>query len=99
MRCRGRTGAEAAGGKVAAAGEAWQELLRTHPGVELHSDGLHATPLGSYLAALVLTHRLTGVKPDTVPDRLTLESGATVEVPADRFGAVRRAAQTVIDRD
>src|SRR5262249_44977959 len=51
-----RGGAEVAGGKVAAAGEAWRELLRTSPDVELYSDDLHATPLGGYLAALALTH-------------------------------------------
>lgn len=94
-----RGGAEVAKGKVAAAGEAWQELLRTNPAAELYSDDLHATPLGSYLAALVITHRLTGVTPDKVPGKITTESGAVVEVPADLLDAVRRAAKTVIDRE
>jgi hypothetical protein len=92
-----RAGAEAAKGTVAATGEAWQELLRLDPTAELYSDDLHATPLGSYLAALVLTHRLTGVKPEKVPGKLTLESGAVVEVPAEKLEAVRRAAEKAIE--
>jgi hypothetical protein len=89
-----RGGATAAGGKVAAGGEVWAELRKEWPDAPLYSDDLHASPLGSYLAALVLTHRLTGVTPDKVPARI-----GTVEIPADRLDAVRRAAKAVIDLD
>jgi hypothetical protein len=73
--------------------------LKEWPDAPLYSDDLHASPLGSYLAALVLTHRVTGVTPDKVPAKLTTESGITVEIPADKLDTVRRAAKTVIDRD
>jgi hypothetical protein len=92
-----RKAAKAGKAKVAAAGEAWRELRRLDPDVKLYSDNLHGTPLGSYLAALVLTHRLTGVTPEKVPGKSTLESGTVVEVPTDKLEAVRDAALKVID--
>jgi hypothetical protein len=43
------------------AGKAWQTAWATDPNLSFfQSDGLHPTPLGTYLAALVIYERLTG---------------------------------------
>ncbi len=49
------------------AGLALQEVLNKEPGMTLFTDGLHPTPLGTYLAAMVITSKLTGVAPDQFP--------------------------------
>jgi hypothetical protein len=92
-----RTAATAARARVFPAGEAWQESLRRDPAVALYqSDGLHPTEAGSYLAALVMTHGLTGVKPRAVPARLTLDSGRVVALPEETARKLRQAAETAI---
>jgi hypothetical protein len=85
--------------RVFPAGEAWQEALRRDPAVALYTaDGLHPTPAGTYLAALVVTHGLTGVRPSSVPARLTLASGAVVELPDGQADTLRQAAEVVVKR-
>jgi hypothetical protein len=92
-----RAAAEAAKARVLPAGDAWREALRRDPGLPLYSaDKLHPTEAGSYLAALVIAHGLTGVRPETAPARLILRSGRVVEVPEDRVQALRQAAGAVI---
>lgn len=53
------------------AGLALQYVLEKEPRVSLFSDGLHPTPVGSYLAAVVITSKLTEVPPDQFPSTLT----------------------------
>jgi len=49
------------GAKIAPAGEVWHKILREHPDIALYrEDGNHATPLGSYLAAVVLFYTISG---------------------------------------
>jgi hypothetical protein len=56
--------AEATGAKVAPVGAAWQLALRELPGLRLHAlDSLHASPVGSYLAACVLLGVISGRPP------------------------------------
>jgi hypothetical protein len=53
--------AAAVGGRLAAAGDAWQEARRRDPSLALYgSDGFHPSRVGSLLAALVLVETLTG---------------------------------------
>jgi hypothetical protein len=77
-----REAAESSGALLLPAGEAWRLALSQEPLIELYlPDGLHPTLAGSYLAALVMVDPLAGVKPDGLPARLRLASGAVVELP------------------
>lgn len=53
--------ADAVNGIFMPAGAAWTKAWETEPNLPLYdADGLHSTPLGTYLAALVIYERLTG---------------------------------------
>jgi hypothetical protein len=91
-----RSAARASKARILPAGEAWQEALRQDPNLPLYQDdGLHPTAAGSYLAALVITERLMGVKPRSVPTQLKLPSGAEFVVPREQAKKLRRAAEMV----
>lgn len=75
---------------VAAVGEAWAEVLRVRPDLDLHvSDGSHPNPAGSYLAACVLYATVTGRSPLGAPREIT---GA----PWNLAGPVESTAPTVL---
>lgn len=94
-----REAGEAADCAVFAAGEAWNAALKDDPQLPLYSiDGNHADPAGTYLAALVVTHGLVGVRPDAVPSTLDLGDVGPVEIPEGVAAKLRRAATAVIDR-
>jgi hypothetical protein len=91
-----RAAAKASDAKILPAGEAWQAALARDPQPELYqADLLHPTPEGSYLAALVITHGLTGVAPKAVPAKLRLASGREFAIPEDKAEELRRAAEKV----
>lgn len=90
--------AGAAGGLLLPTGDAWKSVIG-RGGITLYQrDGLHPTLAGTYLAALVITQGLTGVKPGMVPARLTLASGRKVELPGDRVHLLHAAAEEVASR-
>jgi hypothetical protein len=69
------------GGMLLPAGDAWRAAWRRDKHLALYgSDGYHPTPLGSYLAALVVYQRLTGRSPAGLPPALTSASGAFPEI-------------------
>ena len=45
------------------AGMSWLEAWKRDAGLVLYLDGLHPTPMGTYLAAMVIVQRLYGVSP------------------------------------
>jgi hypothetical protein len=53
------------------AGLAVQQALEKEPRMALFTDGFHPSPLGSYLAAMVITAKLTGVAPEQFPASIT----------------------------
>lgn len=64
--------AKAVDGMFIPAGVAWQDLLKKDPELVLYSqDGLHPTPEGTYVAALVIVAKLTGKDPATFPAKVT----------------------------
>lgn len=82
------------------AGEAWEEALRADASLALYDpDQLHPTPAGSYLAALVVTHGLTGVEPKKVPAKLRLATRRTFTLPEAQAAKLRQAAEKVIARE
>jgi hypothetical protein len=64
-------------GVVVPAGDAWRAAWRSDPTLALYgSDGFHPTPLGTYLAALVVYQQLSGRSPVGLPQTLTSPTGA-----------------------
>ncbi len=65
------------GGLLFPAGDAWRAAWRRDPRLALYGpDGFHPTPLGSYLAAVVMFHVLTGDSPDDLPSSLSSDARA-----------------------
>jgi hypothetical protein len=95
-----RAAAQAAGAIILPSGDAWREAIGSDSTIKLYdADHLHPTPCGTYLAALVICERLTGIRPDAVPARLRLSSGQTLELPADQVKLLQEAATKVCERE
>jgi hypothetical protein len=68
-----RTAAEQVDGILFPAGEAWRAAWQRDPDLALYAgDGFHPSPLGSYLAALVMFGQLAGSNAAPVPPALGL---------------------------
>jgi hypothetical protein len=60
--------AKAVSGVLLPAGDAWREAWKLDPTLPLYSpDGLHPSPTGTYLAALVIYQQLAGHLPRGAP--------------------------------
>jgi len=82
--------AKAVHGRFIPAGEAWRAAWRRDSRVELYGpDGFHPTPLGSYLAALVMYRALfKAAPPDAPPPGVSAERAAVLQQAArDVFAA------------
>ncbi len=63
-----RLAAQAVQGEFAPAGSAWYRALAISPTLPLYAaDGLHAAPMGAYVAAVVIAARVLGRDPLTLP--------------------------------
>jgi len=75
------------GAIVMAVGDAWREAWAKDSGLALYGpDGFHPSPMGTYLAALVIYRQLTGTAPPILP-----VFGATVDQAALLQQAAERA--------
>lgn len=82
-----RNAALAADAAIFPAGEAWEEVIRSDPAIALYtSDNLHATPAGSFLAAMVIARGLVSLDPARVP-----ASVAGISLPAATVARFRTA--------
>lgn len=89
-----RQAAEEVDGLVFPVGDAWLNALRVKTSIGLYSaDGFHPSPLGTYLAGLVIYEQLYNRSPIGLPSKLRLSSGGTVEAPSDQALILQRAAQ------
>lgn len=62
-----RNAALAANASIFPAGEAWEQVIRADPSISLYAgDDLHATPAGSFLAAMVIARGLVSLDPARV---------------------------------
>jgi hypothetical protein len=87
--------AQAVGGVFMGAGLAWEAAWEKDPSVALYgSDGLHPSPLGTYLAALVMYERITGKDARTLPGRAVVE-GRTLDTPEATIRVLQNAAHRV----
>lgn len=87
-----RTAAEQAGGLLFPAGEAWRSAWARDPDLALYGpDGFHPSPLGTYLAALVIYQQMSGLDPSHLPPGLITPAG-TVPLPEATSRILHEAA-------
>jgi hypothetical protein len=92
-----RLAAQDVNGTLFPVGEAWLAAWQREPSLALYSsDGLHPSIHGSYLAAIVIYARLAGRSPVGLPARLTLRSGAVVQLPEATARVLQEAAGEVL---
>lgn len=85
-----RNAALASDAAIFPAGEAWAEVVRLDPSIQLYADDLHGTQSGSYLAAMVIARGLVALDPARVPARLQT-AGGLINIPeshAQRFRSI-----------
>jgi hypothetical protein len=76
---------------------AWIEAWNRDPTIGLYaSDGLHASPAGSYLTALVIFSKLTGQSPIGSPAQIALAGGGKLSVTAPLATLLQQAAAAAI---
>lgn len=75
-------------------GEAWRAAWKRDASLALYSkDGLHPTPAGSYLAALVMYERLYGKSPVGLPGKLSVgDAGDAIDLPDAEAKILQEAA-------
>ncbi len=87
--------AAAIAGIHAPAGDAFTAALDSAPGIAVyHVDGLHASPRGTYLAAVVILARLGGAEPLTLPPTIPGFSEDTAIVRRLQRAATEALART-----
>lgn len=87
-----RLAAQAAGGLFMPAGEAWRIAWQQDASLAFHSsDGLHPTPLGTYVAALVIYERITGHDARQLP-KVAVVEGLPLSVQPSVVSALQEAA-------
>ena len=69
--------------------------MEKDPGVQLYSDGLHASVAGSYLAALVMYARIFERTPVGLPATVRTHDGVTVRVDPSLALTLQEAAASV----
>lgn len=76
-------------------GDVWRAAWQRDATLPLYdTDGLHPSPLGSYLAALVIVQRLASISPVGLPASVDPGSGSPrVVVPADRARVLQDVAR------
>jgi len=91
--------AELVDGLFLPAGEAWREAWKEDAGLTLYgADGFHPSPLGTYLAALVIAERLTGRSAVGMAGVLRTRQGTQISVSAPTALLLQEAAHRVVAR-
>ncbi|MGH7466475.1 MAG: SGNH/GDSL hydrolase family protein [Longimicrobiales bacterium] len=79
-----RLAADSVDGMLFPVSQAWKAAWQREPNAPLYSgDGLHPSPAGSYLAALVMVQQLYGRSPIGLPARLTLRLSGSPRLEID----------------
>lgn len=83
----------AVGGIFLPVGEAWLEAWKLDETINLHAvDGFHPTPLGTYLAALVIFQKLFARAPIAMPGNVQLGTGEKISVSKKQLDILHKAA-------
>jgi hypothetical protein len=84
--------ADAVHGLFLPVGSAWQAAWARDPSLQLYAgDGLHPSPLATYLAAAVMYERITGKDARALTD-VAVVGGVTVDVPPATVRVLQAAA-------
>ncbi len=89
-------------GLLLPAGEAWRSAWRGDAEMPLYgADRFHPSPLGTYLAALVITSRITGRSPLELPDPGTVSHPAlaNLDLSTQQIRSLKEAAAEAIERE
>lgn len=87
------------GGVFLPAGEGWRAAWARDPSLALYAeDGFHPSPLGTYLAALVIVERLTGRSAVGLPRTLRTRAGVGITVSEATALLVQQAGHEVVQR-
>ena len=85
------------GGMMFPVAETWRAAWRRDPSLQLYAaDGVHATPLGSYAAALVIYAMLADRSPMGLPSTVRTSAGGTLTVGANDARVLQEAAAEAI---
>lgn len=85
------------GGLFLPAGESWREAWKQKQELQLYSDGLHPTPLGSYLAAAVIYQRLFDETTSEIPSTIKTKS-IKLELSKEERDLVQTAAKNACEK-
>ena len=93
-----RMAAERVDGLLLPAGDAWRIAWGADSSLPLYGpDGFHPSPIGSYLAALVMFGQFTGRSPVGLPSAVTTRSG-DVRVDLETAAILQAAAAEAIEQ-
>jgi hypothetical protein len=82
---------------LAPVSKAWQALLHEENPLSLYdTDGEHANPAGSYLAACVFYAVISGASPLGLPGRIEINGEVLVDLSPEQAGRVQAAAWTAV---
>lgn len=89
--------AAAVEGLLLPAGKAWVLAWEEEPGLELYGpDGFHPSPIGTYLAALVVYGGLFDTSVRNVPAALKIDDDTTVQMPQATASILKNAAREAL---
>jgi hypothetical protein len=91
-----RLAAEDVAGLYAPVANAWIEAWNRDASLQLYSDGLHASAVGTYLAALTIYSRIFAKSPVGLPATFRLRNGQTVSFPADLTKLLQESAWAAV---
>ena len=74
---------------------AWVAAWQRDPNLQLYQDGLHPSPLGAYLSALVIYAVLLEKSPVGLPAKLKLRNGTTIDLGSAAATLQAAAAEAV----
>jgi hypothetical protein len=98
VRVSYKLAADTVGGLFLPAGESWLTAWQADANLALYgSDNFHPSPLGTYLAALVIYERITGRDARDLPSQAVV-NGLKLTVPEETVRLLQRAAHTTNER-
>lgn len=93
-----RQAAQAVNGMLMPVGETWRAIWSQSPDAALYGpDNFHPSPLGTYVAAVVMYEKITGHDARALPD-VAIVNGTTLSAPVATVQLIQQAAHETIAR-
>jgi hypothetical protein len=78
--------------RVVPVAKAWQRILQSEPDIELYdTDGEHANPGGSYLAACTFYAAIQGASPVGLPNRICVNGDVLADISQNHADIIQKA--------